>query len=170
MMSNELLAIIKTNRGNIKIRLFDELAPITVANFINLVEHKFYKGLFFHRVIKKFMIQTGRPGKDCDNAGYHFADEFNPQLRHHKAGIVAMANKGPDSNSSQFFITHVPTPELDDVHSVFGEVINESSQKTVNAITQNDFIIEIELQGDTKTHLFKNKDHVDKWNKVLDKK
>ncbi|MCG8572055.1 MAG: peptidylprolyl isomerase [Spirochaetes bacterium] len=166
-MSDELIAIIRTNKGNIRLRLFHEKAPITVANFVNLVHHGFYNGLTFHRVISNFMIQTGRPGKERDNAGYHFDDEFHPELRHCKPGILSMANKGPNSNSSQIFITHIATPDLDDMHSVFGEVINESSQKVVNAIKAGDQILEIELRGDYSKVFTKAKDYIDQWNQII---
>jgi len=117
-------AIIETTMGNFTILLFQDKAPRTVNNFIQLAGKNFYNGIIFHRVIKGFMSQTGDPtGTGSGGCGYSFKDEFDPSLRHSKAGIVSMANRGPDTNGSQFFITAAPTPNLDDKHSVFGEII-----------------------------------------------
>jgi peptidyl-prolyl cis-trans isomerase A (cyclophilin A) len=128
-----------TTEGSFTIRLFDAEVPNTVANFVGLAEgtrefldpktgqkvtRPFYNGLIFHRVIADFMIQGGDPlGTGTGGPGYKFADEFNPTLRHDKPGILSMANAGPNTNGSQFFITLVPTPWLDNRHSVFGEVV-----------------------------------------------
>jgi peptidyl-prolyl cis-trans isomerase A (cyclophilin A) len=128
-----------TTAGNFTIRLFDEEAPQTVANFVGLAEgtkewtdprsnervkQPYYDGVIFHRVIDGFMIQGGDPlGQGIGGPGYTFADEFHPNLRHNKAGILSMANRGPNTNGGQFFITLAPTPHLDDRHSVFGEVV-----------------------------------------------
>ena len=129
-----------TTEGSFKVRLFDQEAPETVANFVGLAEGTkewthpgtrekmtntpFYDGIVFHRVIKDFMIQGGDPlGQGIGGPGYNFADEFHPKLRHNKAGILSMANRGPNTNGGQFFITLAPTPHLDDRHSVFGEVV-----------------------------------------------
>lgn len=135
----EMYADMDTSMGNIKIRLFHKLTPKTVANFVGLAEgtkaftdpktgtstkRRFYDGLTFHRVIPDFMIQGGDPvGNGTGGPGYSFADEFTPQLRHNKKGILSMANAGPNTNGSQFFITEGPTPHLDNRHTVFGEVI-----------------------------------------------
>jgi len=117
-------AIVQTTMGNFTILLFQDKVPNTVNNFIKLVDKDFYNGIIFHRVIKDFMSQTGDPtGTGRGGCGYTFKDEFDPSLRHSKAGIVSMANRGPDTNGSQFFITAVPTPHLDDKHSIFGEII-----------------------------------------------
>jgi cyclophilin family peptidyl-prolyl cis-trans isomerase len=117
-------ATIETTKGAIKVRLYDDKAPKTVQNFRDLAKKGFYDGLVFHRVIKDFMIQTGCPnGTGTGGPGYKFADEFHRELRHSKPGILSMANAGPNTNGSQFFITTVPTPWLDNRHSVFGEVI-----------------------------------------------
>ncbi|MBU1487562.1 peptidylprolyl isomerase [bacterium] len=117
-------AIIKTNYGDIKLELFAQRAPLTVANFIKLAEKGFYDGIIFHRIIPDFMIQTGDPtGTGRGGPGYTFKDEFHPELKHGKPGILSMANSGPNTNGSQFFITLKPTPYLDGRHSVFGEVI-----------------------------------------------
>ena len=129
----------ETSVGNFKIKLFNELVPKTVENFVGLAEgtkeftdaktgektkRPFYDGLVFHRVIKDFMIQGGCPrGAGTGDPGYKFADEFSPTLKHNKPGILSMANSGPNSNGSQFFITVVPTPWLDNRHSIFGEVV-----------------------------------------------
>jgi cyclophilin family peptidyl-prolyl cis-trans isomerase len=116
-------AVIKTEKGDIRIALYDDLAPNTVNNFVFLARQGFYDGVTFHRVIAGFMAQTGDPtGTGTGGPGYAFADEFNPQLRHDSAGIVSMANSGANTNGSQFFITYAPQPHLDDVHSVFGKV------------------------------------------------
>jgi cyclophilin family peptidyl-prolyl cis-trans isomerase len=115
--------LVKTSLGNIKIELYADKAPLTVANFLGYVKAKFYDGTVFHRVISNFMAQGGDPtGTGMGGPGYRFADEFNPSLRHDKAGVLSMANAGPNTNGSQFFITHLPTPWLDNKHSVFGQV------------------------------------------------
>jgi peptidyl-prolyl cis-trans isomerase B (cyclophilin B) len=132
------VATITTNRGDIKLELFKDKVPKTVANFEKLVKQGFYDGLKFHRVIEDFMIQTGCPkGTGTGDAGYKFDDEFHADLKHDKPGILSMANAGPNTNGSQFFITHVPTPWLDRKHSVFGRVLGDC-QKVVNAIEQGD--------------------------------
>jgi len=114
---------IETNMGDIYADLFAEKAPKTVGNFVTLSEKGFYDGIIFHRVIPNFMIQTGDPtGTGTGGPGYQFEDEFDSSLRHDKAGMLSMANAGPNTNGSQFFITEVPTPFLDNRHSVFGQV------------------------------------------------
>lgn len=119
-----LIATIETNLGTMKISLFYKETPITVSNFVTLIKQGFYDGLIFHRVIKNFMIQGGDPkGNGTGGPGYSFQDEFVPSLKHSKKGILSMANAGPNSNGSQFFITLVPTPHLDGAHTVFGELI-----------------------------------------------
>ncbi|MGC8603846.1 MAG: peptidylprolyl isomerase [Desulfomonilaceae bacterium] len=162
---------IKTNRGEINLNLFEDLTPITVANFVNLAKRGFYNGLKFHRVIEDFMIQGGCPyGTGTGGPGYKFQDEFVSTLKHNKPGIVSMANSGPNTNGSQFFITHVPTPWLDGKHSVFGEVTSSQDQDVVNSIVQGDVIESISIEGDTVDLLTKTKKFVDGWNKILDKK
>ncbi|MEW6007765.1 MAG: peptidylprolyl isomerase [bacterium] len=117
-------ARIKTNMGEIVLELFSEEAPNTVENFVKLAESGFYNGVIFHRVIPGFMIQGGDPtGTGGGGPGYVFADEFHPELKHDKPGILSMANAGPNTNGSQFFITVAPTPWLDGKHSIFGQVI-----------------------------------------------
>jgi len=114
---------IETTLGDIQADLFAEEAPKTVENFVTLAKKGFYDGIIFHRVIPNFMIQTGDPtGTGRGGPGYSFEDEFSPKLRHDKAGVFSMANSGPNSNGSQFFITEAATPHLDDRHSVFGKV------------------------------------------------
>ena len=116
-------AILETDKGDITLELYADKAPQTVNNFIFLARQGFYDGTIFHRVIAKFMAQGGDPtGTGRGGPGYQFRDEFNPQLRHDKPGVLSMANAGPNTNGSQFFITHVPTPWLDGKHSVFGQV------------------------------------------------
>src|SRR5436309_1756328 len=137
-MTNTLTATLRTTSGTVKVRLFPDQAPKTVRNFVELAEGtrdwtnpatrqpggKLYDGTVFHRVIPDFMIQGGDPlGNGTGGPGYRFGDEFNPKLRHDKPGILSMANSGPNTNGSQFFITLVPTPWLDNKHSVFGEVV-----------------------------------------------
>ncbi|MFH1858612.1 MAG: peptidylprolyl isomerase [Candidatus Omnitrophota bacterium] len=114
---------IQTTKGNIEAKLYVKEAPKTVENFLTLAHKGFYEGVLFHRVIPDFMIQTGDPtGTGAGGPGYTFADEFSPKLRHDKPGVLSMANAGPNTNGSQFFITEVPTPRLDGRHSVFGQV------------------------------------------------
>ncbi len=130
-------AKIETNLGDIHIDLFAEDAPKTVANFVKLAKEGFYDGIIFHRVIPHFMIQTGDPtGTGTGGPGYKFEDEFSPNLKHNKSGILSMANSGPNTNGSQFFITEAPTPHLDNKHSVFGEVTQ--GLDVVNAIARVD--------------------------------
>lgn len=158
-------ATIKTTKGDIVVELYGNEAPKAVANFIKLANEKFYDGIYFHRVIADFMIQTGDPqakgeaGKDfvydannnpkrlpiagTGGPGYQFEDEFNASLRFDKPGVLAMANSGPNSNGSQFFITHVATEWLNDKHTIFGQVT--SGQDIVNAIQQGDKIISITI-------------------------
>jgi cyclophilin family peptidyl-prolyl cis-trans isomerase len=117
-------AIMHTEKGDIHLELFADKTPNTVNNFVFLAKQKFYDNTIFHRVIANFMAQGGDPtGTGRGGPGYQFSDEFNPNLRHDKAGVLSMANAGPNTNGSQFFITHVPTPWLDNKHSVFGQVI-----------------------------------------------
>ncbi|GAA4432073.1 peptidylprolyl isomerase [Bremerella cremea] len=131
------VATIETNKGTIKLELFDDKVPKTVANFEKLAGEGFYDGLKFHRVIPDFMIQTGCPqGTGTGGPGYKFADEFHPDLKHDGPGILSMANAGPNTNGSQFFITHTETPWLDNKHSVFGKVTE--GQDIVDAIEQGD--------------------------------
>lgn len=166
-----LRAIIKTNKGEIRIDLFPDKTPNTVANFVNLAQRNFYNGLKFHRVIADFMVQGGCPlGTGTGGPGYKFRDEFDSSLKHNKPGILSMANAGPGTNGSQFFITHVPTPWLDGKHSVFGSVVDDSDQEVVNAIRQGDVLESITIEGDTTSVLAVAKPFLDEWNQILDSK
>lgn len=128
MADKELTFSIETNMGTMEGRLFYKQVPNTVSNFVTLARKGFYDGIKFHRVIPEFMIQTGDPqGNGTGGPGYKFADEFDKTLTHHKAGILSMANAGPNTNGSQFFITVVPTPHLDNRHAVFGELLDQKS-------------------------------------------
>ena len=154
-MKNGLYAIVKTSKGNITLNLEFEKTPATVGNFVALCEGEmknsskdlgvpYYNNLKFHRVINDFMVQAGCPlGTGTGNPGYKFDDEFHPELKHDKAGILSMANAGPGTNGSQFFITHVPTAWLDNKHSVFGSVLE--GMDIVNTIEQGDEIIDIKI-------------------------
>ncbi len=131
------VATIVTNRGTIRLQLHDDKAPRTVANFEKLVGDGFYNKLTFHRVLPDFMIQTGCPqGTGTGGPGYTFEDEFHSDLKHTGPGVLSMANSGPNTNGSQFFITHVATPWLDGKHSVFGQVL--SGKEVVDAVQQGD--------------------------------
>jgi len=166
-----LTATIKTNKGDIRLTLFPDKAPLTVLNFVNLSKRGFYNNLRFHRVIKDFMIQGGCPlGTGTGGPGYRFKDEFSPGLKHDKPGMLSMANAGPSTNGSQFFITHVPTPWLDNRHSIFGEVVDKTDQKVVDSIATGDTIITIVIEGDEAPLAGDYKAELDQWNKTLDKK
>ncbi|HAL13435.1 MAG TPA: peptidylprolyl isomerase [Planctomycetaceae bacterium] len=141
------VATFNTSKGDIRIQLFDKLVPNTVANFVKLIEDGFYNGLKFHRVIPDFMIQGGCPlGNGTGGPGYQFADEFHPELKHDGPGVLSMANSGPNTNGSQFFITHVETSWLDGKHSVFGKVLD--GQDVVDAVEGGDLINEITLSDE----------------------
>jgi len=133
------VATFETNKGTIRIELFDDKTPKTVGNFEELCGKKFYDGLTFHRVIDDFMVQGGCPdGTGTGGPGYKFEDEFHDDLKHDGPGVLSMANAGPNTNGSQFFITHVPCPHLDGKHSVFGKVIE--GLDIVNEITGGDIM------------------------------
>ncbi len=142
-------ATIRTSKGDIKLELFDKDAPKTVENFETLANKGFYNGLKFHRVIADFMIQGGCPqGSGTGGPGYKFADEPSAlKLKHTGPGILSMANAGPNTNGSQFFITHVATPWLDGKHAVFGKVIDKASQDVVNAIQQGDVMESVTISA-----------------------
>jgi len=138
-------ATIKTNRGDILLDLFADKTPKTVNNFVFLAKDGYYKDVKFHRVLANFMVQTGDPtGTGRGGPGYKFADEFHPSLRHTGPGILSMANAGPGTNGSQFFITHVKTDWLDGKHSVFGQV--REGQDVVNAIREGDVMSEVIIE------------------------
>jgi peptidyl-prolyl cis-trans isomerase B (cyclophilin B) len=160
-------AVMHTSKGDIKIRLFAAKAPLTVANFVNLAKRGYYDGLTFHRVIPDFMIQGGCPlGSGTGGPGYRFEDECTPALKHDAPGKLSMANAGPGTNGSQFFITHVETPWLDGRHTVFGEVLDAADQEVVNAIGVGDTIASIDLDGEESV-LQSQADRVSAWNEVL---
>lgn len=137
-------ATIETNRGIIVADLYASQTPRTVNNFVSLARDGYYDGVTFHRVIKDFMIQGGDPtGTGRGGPGYTFKDEFDPKLKHDKPGVLSMANAGANTNGSQFFITHVPTPWLDGKHSVFGQVVK--GQDVVNKIEQGDVMLSVTI-------------------------
>lgn len=149
-----VFAIMETSKGSIVLELFYKKTPLTVTNFVGLAEgtldaangKHFYDGLTFHRVIADFMIQGGDPeGTGRGGPGYRFADEFDPSLNFDKPGYLAMANAGPGTNGSQFFITHVSTDWLNQKHTIFGQVVNADSQAVVNAVQQGDKIIKVTI-------------------------
>ncbi|MBD3615858.1 MAG: peptidylprolyl isomerase [Gracilimonas sp.] len=161
-------ANIKTSKGTIQIHLFTERAPKTVANFVNLASRGYFNNISFHRVINDFMIQGGCPNGDGRGGpGYKFEDEFHDELTHDEPGKVSMANAGPNTNGSQFFITHVPTPWLDGKHTVFGEVSSAKDQDIVNSISQGDQIETVNLEGEYE-ELLRKIDEVHYWNETLD--
>ena len=160
-------AHIKTTKGTIKLKLFYEETPITVTNFVNLSKRGYYDGLSFHRVINDFMIQGGCPkGSGAGGPGYQFGDEFADDLKHDKPGILSMANSGPGTNGSQFFITHIETPWLDNNHTVFGSVIADSDQEVVDSIAENDLIESISIDGDINSTP-EVQGQIDSWNDIL---
>lgn len=168
-MLQRMKATIDTSRGAIALDLFDDLAPVTVASFVNLAQHGYYSDLTFHRVIENFMIQGGCPlGTGTGGPGYTFEDECTPELKHDRPGILSMANAGPGTNGSQFFITHVPTPWLDGKHTVFGAVAGDSDMETVNAIRKGDTINAITIHGDSAALLQGLSDRVQEWNRRLE--
>ena len=161
-------ANLHTSKGIIHLELFADHTPKTVANFVNLSLRGFYDGLNFHRVIPDFMIQGGCPlGSGVGGPGYRFEDEFVPTLRHSEPGKLSMANAGPGTNGSQFFITHVATPWLDDRHSIFGQVVSSEDQEVVNNIQQGDTIEKVEIIGFADELLSQVKE-VTMWNELLD--
>src|SRR6476619_1769673 len=176
-------AIFDTSEGKIVCRLFEKEAPITTKNFTDLAEGKrswkdsvsgkggdgpLYSGTIFHRVIPDFMIQGGDPtGTGMGGPGYKFGDEIHPSLKHTGPGIFSMANAGPGTNGSQFFITHVATPWLDGKHTVFGEVLASDDQKVVDAVRGGDKIESITIEGDADALLNAQAARVAEWNKAL---
>ena len=163
----DVSVVMHTSKGDIKLRLFAEKAPVTVANFVNLAKRGYYDGLTFHRVIPDFMIQGGCPhGTGTGGPGYRFEDECRPDLRHDAPGKLSMANAGPGTNGSQFFITHVETPWLDGRHTVFGEVIDADDQAVVDAIAVDDVLESIDLEGE-EAILTEQADRVSAWNDIL---
>lgn len=160
-------AVIHTSKGDIKIGLLADIAPITVANFVNLVANGFYDGLSFHRVIPNFMVQGGCPnGSGSGGPGYRFEDECSPKARHDGPGVLSMANAGPGTNGSQFFITHVETAWLDGKHTVFGRVEDATDQAVVDSIRVGDTISSIDISG-AEDLLNSQAVRIEQWNAVL---
>ncbi len=161
--------VLSTSKGDISATLYASKAPMTVANFLNLAKRGYYNGLTFHRVIPNFMIQGGDPrGTGTGGPGYRFADEIHPQLVHDGPGVFSMANAGPGTNGSQFFVTHKDTPWLNGKHTVFGKV--SKGQDVVNKIAKGDTIKGIKILGSTDALFAAQKQNIDKWNAVLDAK
>ena len=153
---------IKTSKGNLDITMFPEDAPVTVTSFLHLASRGFYDGLSFHRVIPNFMVQGGCPlGTGTGDPGYKFECECKPNRKHDKPGILSMANSGPNTNGSQFFITHLPTPHLDGKHTVFGEVT--SGQDVVDAIKGGDKIESITIHDSTDDLFETHKTRIADW-------
>ena len=160
-----LTAIFDTARGPIRVELLPDQAPLTAANFVNLARRGFYDGLNFHRVIADFMVQGGCPeGSGRGGPGYRFEDETGNGVRHER-GVLSMANAGPNTNGSQFFITHVATPWLDGKHTVFGKVVE--GLDVVDAIAQGDAIHSVKIEGDAEAVLAAKADRVAEWNRHL---
>ena len=165
---NDIKIILHTNKGDIEGTIFASKVPMTAANFLNLAKKGYYDGLTFHRVIPDFMIQGGDPtATGSGGPGYKFADEFDPSLKHSKPGTFSMANAGPGTNGSQFFITHVPTPWLDGKHSVFGEVTK--GQDVVNKIEKGDKITKIDVLDSTDDLFKAQAANIEKWNGSMKK-
>ncbi|MCF2640545.1 peptidylprolyl isomerase [uncultured Fusobacterium sp.] len=163
-----LNAKIKTSKGDINLRLLPEVAPMTVTNFVHLSRRGYYDGLKFHRVIADFMIQGGDPtGTGAGGPGYQFGDEFKQEVVFDVPGKLAMANAGPGTNGSQFFITHVPTDWLNYKHTIFGEVVAPEDQEVVNKVQQGDIIETIEITGDVEKFLEANKEMTEEMDKIL---
>ena len=160
-----LFALFETDRGPIKIELYPDKAPLTVANFVNLAKRGFYDGLGFHRVIPDFMIQGGCPeGSGRGGPGYKFEDETGNGVAHER-GVLSMANAGPNTNGSQFFITHIATPWLDGKHTVFGKVVE--GLEAVDKVQQGDHIRSVRIEGDAEAVLAAKADRVADWNRIL---
>lgn len=167
-MSEPLEATFETSKGKIVVELYGDKTPKTVASFGNLIRRGYYDGLTFHRVIAGFVIQGGCPeGSGRGGPGYRFEDEIVPGLGHDGAGILSMANAGPGTNGSQFFITLGAQPHLNGKHTVFGKV--KEGMNVVNSIKQGDKITKAVLSGDWETLAAKEKASLDSWNAVLDK-
>ena len=159
---------IMTEKGDININLLPEKSPVTVANFVNLAKKGYYDGLKFHRVIDNFMAQGGDPtGTGAGGPGYQFEDEVDNGLNFSKSGKLAMANAGPGTNGSQFFITTVPTEWLNGNHTIFGEVVSDDDLKVVKKLSNGDVMKKVVVEGDVDAFLKTQKNRVDSWNKTL---
>ncbi len=180
--TGDVRVVIKTDKGDINVVVYATKTPVTAASFLNLIKREYYNGLNFHRVIPDFMIQGGCPdGTGAGNPGYKFQDETLRELKHDRPGILSMANSdrykqaysnSGRTNGSQFFITHVPTPHLDGMHTVFGAVISDDDQEVVNSIRRGDKIKSITIKDKeaADTLLKSQAKQVAEWNKVLDRK
>ena len=159
---------IMTDKGDININLLPEKSPVTVASFVNLAKKGYYDGLKFHRVIDNFMAQGGDPtGTGAGGPGYRFEDEVDNGLNFSKSGKLAMANAGPGTNGSQFFITTVPTEWLNGNHTIFGEVVSDDDLKVVKKLSNGDVMKKVVVEGDVDAFLKTQKNRVDSWNKIL---
>ena len=157
-----------TAKGDVNINLLPDKSPVTVANFVNLAKKGYYDGLKFHRVIDNFMAQGGDPtGTGAGGPGYRLEDEVNNGLNFSKAGKLAMANAGPATNGSQFFITTVPTEWLNGNHTIFGEVVSEADLDVVKKWSNGDVMTKVVVEGDVDAFLKTQKNRVDSWNKTL---
>ena len=157
-----------TAKGDVNINLLPDKSPVTVANFVNLAKKGYYDGLKFHRVIDNFMAQGGDPtGTGAGGPGYRFEDEVNNGLNFSKAGKLAMANAGPGTNGSQFFITTVPTEWLNGNHTIFGEVVSDADLAIVKKLSNGDVMTKVVVEGDVDAFLKTQKNRVDSWNKTL---
>ena len=157
-----------TAKGDVNINLLPDKSPVTVANFVNLAKKGYYDGLKFHRVIDNFMAQGGDPtGTGMGGPGYRFEDEVNNGLNFSKAGKLAMANAGPGTNGSQFFITTVPTEWLNGNHTIFGEVVSEADLDVVKKLSNGDVMTKVVVEGDVDAFLKTQKNRIDSWNKTL---
>ena len=166
----DIRAVMHTDRGDIDLTLFPSKAPVTVASFVNLARRGFYNNLTFHRVIPGFMAQGGDPnGTGTGNPGYRFEDEFSPTLRFDKAGLLAMANSGPGTNGSQFFITYAPTPHLNDHHTIFGRVTKGQGDVVMN-LKNGDHITGFDVLDSTDALFAAEGTRLTEWNATLDKK
>ena len=160
-----LIATFDAARGPIKVELYPDKAPLTVANFVNLAQRGFYDGLSFHRVIPDFMVQGGCPeGSGRGGPGYRFEDETSNGVKHER-GVLSMANAGPNTNGSQFFITHIKTDWLDGKHTVFGKVIE--GLEVVDSVAGGDAINSVKIEGDASAVLAAKADRVTEWNRHL---
>ena len=163
--AQSLHAVIDTSKGSIRVELNERAAPTTVANFANLALRGFYDGLTFHRLERNFMVQGGDPlGDGSGGPGYKFRGEI--VLKHNQPGIISMANSGPGTDGSQFFLTHLAAPHLDGLHSVFGKVV--SGMQVVNQLGRRDVINTITIEGDVQDLFARKSAQLEEWNKVLD--
>jgi peptidyl-prolyl cis-trans isomerase B (cyclophilin B) len=179
---SDIKITLHTTAGDISATLYASKAPLTCANFLNLARRGYYDGVAFHRVIQDFMIQGGDPTETGRGGpGYKFADEFHPELRHRAAGVFSMANAGPGTNGSQFFITAAPTPFLDNRHSVFGQVTdgldvvgkitgkNNTGERGCKSNGVGDKITSITIHTDPAELFASQQDHIEHWNSILDR-